>query len=237
MSDADNLEINKRARRRLVGAAALALLAAIVLPMTMDHEPYPLGKDIQVTIPDREVGSGNPRAGGGPGRSAGAAMVPAPEEQAPDDAPEADVAMPAVPVAPAAKQAVAPPPAPPPVAPARVAPPVASPAPPPVIAPVRPPEPRPAPLPPAPATAPAAASVVVPEAAGAGPTLQVGAYSNEASAARVAASLLQQGLPAYTEKVNNMTRVRVGPFPNRAAADKAAAQLKAMGHNTLPGSR
>ena len=236
MSDADNLEINKRARRRLVGAAALALLAAIVLPMTMDHEPYPLGKDIQVPIPDRDGGSGNPRAGGGPGRSTGVAMVPAPEEQAPDDAPEADVAMPAVPVAPAAPQHVAPPPPSPPPPPARVAPPVAPPVPPPVIAPVRPPEPRPVPLPPAPTPAPAAASLV-PEAVGAGHALQVGAYSNEASAARVAASLLQQGLPAYTEKVNNMTRVRVGPFPTRAAADKAAAQLKAMGHNTLPGSR
>ncbi|HHW63868.1 MAG TPA: SPOR domain-containing protein, partial [Rhodocyclaceae bacterium] len=33
MSDAENLEIKKRARRRLVGAVALALLAAVVLPM------------------------------------------------------------------------------------------------------------------------------------------------------------------------------------------------------------
>lgn len=54
---ADNepqIELKKRARRRLVGASALALLAAIVLPMVMEHEPRQLGQDIQVRIPSQE---------------------------------------------------------------------------------------------------------------------------------------------------------------------------------------
>lgn len=49
--------LKKRARRRLIGAVALALLAAIVLPMVMDHKPAPLLKDIQVRIPSPDEGS------------------------------------------------------------------------------------------------------------------------------------------------------------------------------------
>lgn len=54
---ADNepqIDLKKHARRRLVGASALALLAAIVLPMVMDHEPRQVGQDIQVRIPSQE---------------------------------------------------------------------------------------------------------------------------------------------------------------------------------------
>src|SRR5690606_29265957 len=52
-----DLQLKKRARRRLVGAVALALLAAIVLPMVMDHEPRPTQQDIQVRIPSQDAGS------------------------------------------------------------------------------------------------------------------------------------------------------------------------------------
>lgn len=48
------LQLKKRARRRLVGAAALALLAVIVLPMVMDREPRPSVQDIQVRIPSQD---------------------------------------------------------------------------------------------------------------------------------------------------------------------------------------
>ena len=49
------LELKKRARRRLVGAVALALLAVIVLPMVMDQEPRPLTQDIQIRIPGQDA--------------------------------------------------------------------------------------------------------------------------------------------------------------------------------------
>ncbi len=52
--DAD-LQLKKRARRRLVGAAALALFAVLVLPMVMDREPRPLNQDIQVRIPSQDA--------------------------------------------------------------------------------------------------------------------------------------------------------------------------------------
>lgn len=44
----------KRARRRLVGAVALALAAAVGLPMLLDSEPRPLGGDIAIQIPSKE---------------------------------------------------------------------------------------------------------------------------------------------------------------------------------------
>ena len=44
----------KRARRRLVGAVALALAAAVGLPMLLDSEPRPLAGDIDIQIPSKE---------------------------------------------------------------------------------------------------------------------------------------------------------------------------------------
>jgi DedD protein len=47
-------ELKRRARRRLIGASALALLAVVVLPMVMDHDPRPPAQDIQVRIPSQD---------------------------------------------------------------------------------------------------------------------------------------------------------------------------------------
>jgi DedD protein len=44
----------KRARRRLVGAVALALAAAVGLPMLMDSEPKQLAGDIAIEIPAKD---------------------------------------------------------------------------------------------------------------------------------------------------------------------------------------
>jgi DedD protein len=44
----------KRARRRLVGAVALALAVAVGLPMVLDSEPKPLASDIAIQIPARD---------------------------------------------------------------------------------------------------------------------------------------------------------------------------------------
>jgi DedD protein len=44
----------KRARRRLVGAIALAMAAAIGIPMLLDSEPKPLNGDIAIQIPSKE---------------------------------------------------------------------------------------------------------------------------------------------------------------------------------------
>jgi len=44
----------KRARRRLVGAIALALAAAVGIPMLLDSEPKPVSGDIAIQIPSKE---------------------------------------------------------------------------------------------------------------------------------------------------------------------------------------
>ena len=56
MSDSPdaNLQLKKRARRRLVGAIAFAGLAAVVLPMVMDEEPKQQVQDVQIRIPGQD---------------------------------------------------------------------------------------------------------------------------------------------------------------------------------------
>lgn len=44
----------KRARRRLVGALAITLALAILLPMVFDAEPKPISEDIVIQIPSRD---------------------------------------------------------------------------------------------------------------------------------------------------------------------------------------
>lgn len=56
MSDSPDaqLQLKKRARRRLVGAVAFAGLAAIILPMVMDEEPKQQVQDVQIRIPGQD---------------------------------------------------------------------------------------------------------------------------------------------------------------------------------------
>jgi DedD protein len=63
--------------------------------------------------------------------------------------------------------------------------------------------------------------------------LQVGAYANESGAAAVVDRVKANGLPAFTEKIKtdrgDRVRVRVGPFSSRDAAEQARGQLQAAG--------
>ncbi|HUF19821.1 MAG TPA: SPOR domain-containing protein [Burkholderiales bacterium] len=47
----DELQLKKRARRRLVGVIALVLVVVVFLPMILDNEPKPLSEDIAINIP------------------------------------------------------------------------------------------------------------------------------------------------------------------------------------------
>jgi DedD protein len=62
----------KRARRRLVGAIALALAAAVGLPMLLDSEPKPLAGDIAIQIPSKDKAGPLPMPAD-PGKSVDAA--------------------------------------------------------------------------------------------------------------------------------------------------------------------
>lgn len=50
----EEIQLKKRARRRLVGAVALVLIVVIFLPMVLDNEPKPVSQDIAISIPSRE---------------------------------------------------------------------------------------------------------------------------------------------------------------------------------------
>lgn len=220
MSDADNLEIKKRSRRRLVGAAALALLAAIVLPMMMEQEPRPASQDIQVSIPDRDGGGALPRPiGVRESSETEAPVAPAPDEQpVSGGSSELDgvAAKPATAAKPVPAQKIEPKP-----------------------------EARPEAKPEVRTEAKPAPSAAEAEAARAKAALggqdvaprveayvvQVGAFGDRGKAARIAADLKKQGFAAYTEKAGSVTRVRVGPVNGRDAADKVAARLKAQGYS------
>lgn len=64
----------KRARRRLVGAIALALAAAVGIPMLLDSEPKPLSGDIAIQIPSKEKAA--PFAAPGAPAASAAARAP-----------------------------------------------------------------------------------------------------------------------------------------------------------------
>lgn len=73
------MDLRRRARRRLVGAIALALVAVVVLPMVFDPEPKPLGSDVEIRIPDPATPfqpGGHPIAPAAPGPSAGGEDLP-----------------------------------------------------------------------------------------------------------------------------------------------------------------
>ena len=236
MSDAENLDIKKRARRRLVGAVALALLAAVVLPMIMEQEPHPAVQDIQITIPERDGADGLRRTPAAGDAAAPAAAVPVPEDEALGASDKAPAAEPAAKQDPAAKPESAAKPEPETAA----TPSPRTPAPAPAAARSEPPAPRPAPEPrPAAPTAEEEARVRAILSGQAVPprgesfVIQVGAFSDAAKASRLADELKAKGFSAYTERAGNVTRVRVGPIAGRAAADSAASRLKAAGHQAV----
>lgn len=208
MSDAENLEIKKRARRRLVGAAALALLAAIVLPMAMDQEPQVSSQDIQISIPDRDATANEARPIAAREPVLGDPDVaPAPVEQAPTAAAPAAAAK-----APPAAAAETP-------APAKSVP---------APAPARDDEAERVK-----ALLGGASPAQAQQSAAESFVLQIGAFSDATKAAALAAELKKQGYSAYTEKAGPVTRVRVGPVPVRTEAEKLAARLRTQGHNAV----
>lgn len=92
----------------------------------------------------------------------------------------------------------------------------------------------PAPAPAATSISPsAAASVAVPADAAKAFVVQLGAFSDQTKAKQQQANLLSSGFKAYTETLkvdqNEVTRVRIGPFTTRSAAEAELKKLKKIG--------
>lgn len=233
------LSQKKRARRRLIGAAALALLAAIVLPLVLDPEPRQAPGEVQVEIPSRDV----PVASLAPAQTGGQSHSAAPDPVAGEQAPALQPAE-ATPAARSADAAAAAPPAREPAAgtPARsepARPTLPSKAPVERSAPAEPPRPtergpsgEPARQTPAPVQAPVAAERPAEQAAGRF-AIQIGAYANANGARTMAERASKAGVRAYTEQINTSagprTRVRVGPFADRESAERARGRLTLVG--------
>ncbi len=232
MADNDKqTDLKKRARRRLVGAAALAMLAAIVLPMVMDHEPRQSGPEIQIRIPSQEGANFAARAiqGRGPAPTrpklpaavAGAASeVIEPESSDPIDVANADPE--AKPAAPSVSLAVRP--EAPAVQPAPAPPPERKPEPPKQIAKVEPkPEAR------RDDGTRAAALLGEKATSETGYIVQLGVFKDTANAKAVRAEAKAAGYNSFVEGVGDKTRVRAGPFESREAAEQAAQKLRRAG--------
>ncbi len=65
--------------------------------------------------------------------------------------------------------------------------------------------------------------------------VQLAALSDASKANALRTRAAKTGLPAYTDKVGSLTRVRVGPFSSREEAVNAAVKLaeKGMGGQIL----
>lgn len=203
----DDLQLRKRARRRLVGAIVLVLLVVVFLPMALDKEPKPLSRNVDIQVPaidsaEKKFPVEAPPPAPPTATEPGPVEAPAvPKAELPGAVPE--IMEPAPPAEPEKKPEVLKKPEPAKNAEATKS------------------------LPAKAATADATKSVAPLEAQGY--VVQLGAFSNAANANQLYQKLRSARFPAYLERVNapggDKTRVRVGPFPTEDAADKARQKL------------
>lgn len=216
----EELQLKKRARRRLVGAIVLVTAVAVLLPMVLDSEPKPSNQSINIQIPSPDAGvlSTKPE----PLKPADTTTAAVPVPQAETAKSEAKVEKPQETRA-ATKSETKPEPqteskteskpsaeAPKPAKTEELA-------------------KKEAPKKEAPKAKDAAKEK--PKAAG-GYVIQVAALSDAAKAKELQAKIAGGGLKAYTEVVQTakgpVTRVRVGPYASREAAEKARPQLQKL---------
>ena len=224
--DDAQLPLKKRARRRLVGAVALAVLAAVVLPMVMDQAPQTPVADVQIRIPGQEqVPPFRPAVAAKPAEAS-----PAPVAQADKPATAAPQEKPS----PAAKPADTPPPS------EKATKPAEKPA---QKAAEKPAEKAPE-KPAAKEDSQRAAAILAgkpTESAKPGPAANgeyvvlIGAFANPANVKQLQGKLGELNIKVYTEILDSpqgkKTRVRAGPFPSRDAAEKALEKMKRIGVN------
>lgn len=202
----EELQLRKRARRRLIGAIALVSIIAVIVPMVLDHEPKPATEDITVQIPSSEPGKFTskivPRSGSDAARKSGAKPSPPGGAKAPIK-PEGDSA-----INPPAHDTEAAPPKATAESKAGAKPSAAQ---------------RVRETPAVPARADSKDEFVV----------QVAALNDAGKAKQMQEQMAAAGIKSYTEVVptskGRVTRVRAGPFASRDEAEKMRERLKALG--------
>jgi DedD protein len=192
-------------RNRLTGAALLILLAVILLPEMLT------GEGGARSVPTETVGGVDQPVQSYDFDLSEQAEVPPPavEAPAPTPTPASPASIPASTPASSPASTAAPP--------SPVAAPTTSPATPPPAAPVV-------------AVKPASKPVAAPET---GYFVQIGVFSNPASANRLATELRKKKFAVVVTKIDGakpLHRVRVGPEPDRKAAEALAKRLASAGH-------
>jgi DedD protein len=214
----DELNLRRKARRRLIGAVALTLAVVVILPMVLESEPKPTGKDIDLSIPAPDkAGAFVPHV------AISEVAVTLPAATSVVVASSAPLAAPAIapPVqVPEAAKAVVEPNQQKQVTPSKAQATSTKPS----------DSPKPAeakqsteidkPTETSSKDQPVSAESFV---------AQVGAYSNQATAKQELKKLKKWGFKAYTEKAGDKLRVRVGPYPDREKAEKVGHLLEKHG--------
>ncbi len=205
-TQSESVEVmRRRARHRLIGAAVLVLIGVIGFPMLFDRQPRPIPVDIAIEIPDRN--KAKPLAI--PAAPAPTQAVPGPLPS-PGPLPQASEAGSGLSAAPAVVASAVPPK---PGGPARVAPKIDE------SVKVQ-------------ALLEGHDAVGKPGSDNERYVVQVGAFADTARSKEVRQKLERAGLKTYTQvvetKEGRRIRVRVGPFADRAQADRAVDKVKKL---------
>ena len=208
----ESIEVMRtRAKHRLIGAAVLVLIGVVGFPLLFDKQPRPISVDTPIEIPDKS--------------KAKPLIVPVPQPAATPVTPAVTSVSPVTPVA------EAPPPT------DKVKPAETDKA---IEKPVEKIAEKPVTAKPAVDDADKAQALLEGKApakaadAGTGRfVVQVGAFSDANRAREVRLKVEHAGLKTYTQAVEtkdgHRIRVRVGPFADKAEADKAADKIKKLG--------
>jgi len=233
----DELALRRRARRRLVGAVAIALTCVVALPMLFDSEPKPLGPEVDIRIPAQDTPFETAPAVTPPAQPAAPGQVeakPAEPTQKPASA-TAPLNPATAPMSDKAKSVAGTPKtetktnsAPeddkarfdkklPPATTAPVSTPLAE-------KPKQNPEPKSELKLPLKPDSPFAAQ---------GYFLQIGAFASESNARQLQEKASEAGFKAVMIGTNGQFRVRVGPIPQHEKALEMQAKLKARGFSPV----
>jgi DedD protein len=197
----EELQLKKRARRRLVGAIVLVTAVAVILPMVLDSEPKSSNQNVDIQIPSPDSGEFKPKAAATADKAAKALAASADASSGkPKSDPIAAIGDP-----PAPKELVKEPPKAPETAKVAKEPPVAK-----ESAPKE-----------APAAAPGAYVVQVAALSDASKARQL--------EKQMAGAGVKTYTEVVNTQAGEVTRVRAGPFSTREAAEKARTQLKKAG--------
>ena len=200
--------LRRKARQRLIGATVLVVLAVAGFPMVFDTQPRPVPVDVSIDIPSKaKVTPDVPPEPLKPGSGAAPSDTTAVSSAA-DDAKHSlseKEELVASNAADKPSSAASPTPAPAPKADSASA---------------------------ASAVNKSVAEKPREEVSESRFVVQVGAYTDEAKVREVRAKLEKAGLKTYVQVIDTKdgkrTRVRVGPFPNRAEAEKVADKAKSL---------